>query len=45
MNAVLPYDLVATGGSTGHVHNNETSVWDMGHLSQTGPRWSSLKER
>ncbi len=36
MNAELPYDPVATGGSTGHVHNNETSVWDMEHLSQTG---------
>jgi hypothetical protein len=45
MNAMLPYELVANGGSTGHVHNSETSVWDMGHLSQTGPRWSSLKGR
>ncbi len=36
MNAVLPYELVASGG---------TSVWDRGHLYQTGPRWSSLKER
>ena len=45
MNAVLPYGLVATGGSTGQVHNAETSVWDMQHLSQTGPRRRSLKER
>ena len=29
MNAALPYELVATGGSTGQVHNNETSVWGM----------------
>jgi len=29
MNAVLPNDLVATGGSLGHVLNNETSVWGM----------------
>jgi len=35
MNAALPYELVATGGSTGQVHNNETSIWDIGHLSQT----------
>ena len=29
MNAVLPNDLVATGGPPDHVLNNETSVWGM----------------
>jgi hypothetical protein len=45
MNAMLPYELVASGGSTGHVHNTKTAVWDRQYLSQTAPRWSSLKER
>ena len=36
---------MASGGSPGHVRPTETSVWDQGHPSQTGPRWSSLKER
>lgn len=42
MNAMLPNELVTTGGSQGHVHHTETSVWDRRHLSQTKTRWSSL---
>jgi hypothetical protein len=43
VNAVLPSNLVATGGPRDQGHINETSVWEMQHLSQTGPHHEDVQ--